>query len=116
MSATNDLNKQIVDLGNYRGGFLWRNNTGALKVSGRFVRFGFVGSGDVIGIYHGHFVSIETKTGRDVASNKQIEFAEQVNRLGGFACFAHDIDEAIEFFDHIDKTIAERNGAQVIPF
>ena len=102
MSETNDLNSNIVTLGNRRGGYLWRNNTGMARMSGRVVRFGKVGSGDVIGVYRGYFVSIETKTGRDKASPEQVEFAEQITQHGGFACFVRDLDEAIEFFDMID--------------
>ena len=50
MSTTaNELNQQVIELGTYRGGFLWRNNTGRRGN----VSLGRVGSGDVIGVYHG---------------------------------------------------------------
>jgi hypothetical protein len=119
MSATNTLNSAIVQLGNYRGVYLWRNNTGALRAGKngeRFVRFGKVGSGDVIGVYHGYFVSIETKVGRDTASQAQIEFAANVQAAGGYAIFARDVDDAAELFDMIDQRVAVIDGAQEIPF
>jgi hypothetical protein len=112
MSEASELNNNIIQLGNARGGMLWRNNTG--RRGG--VSFGKVGSGDDIGIYHGYFISIETKTPNDRASKAQIDFMEDVRYHGGFACFARSLDDAIEFFDMIDKFEAERNGAQVIPF
>lgn len=113
MNATaNELNQQVIELGTYRGGFLWRNNTGRRGN----VSYGKVGSGDVIGMYHGYFVSIETKTEHDRASVDQLLFTEKVRNYGGFACFVRSIDDAIEFFDMIDKFEAERNGAAVIPF
>jgi hypothetical protein len=49
----NDLNHAVIQLGTLRGAFLWRNNTG--RRGG--VSFGKVGSGDVIGVYRGYFVS-----------------------------------------------------------
>jgi hypothetical protein len=116
VSTANDLNASVIAQGNARGGILWRNNSGAAKIDKRFVRFGLKGSGDVIGCYRGYFVSIETKTPHDRSSKEQIEFAENINARGGFACFVRDIDDAIEFFERIDKFEAERNNAQVLPF
>jgi len=112
MSTANELNQQVIELGTYRGGFLWRNNTGRRGN----VSFGKVGSGDVIGMYHGYFVSIETKTENDRERDAQTDFLHKVNDAGGFACFARSLDDAREFFDMIDKFEAERNGAPVIPF
>lgn len=116
MSETNDLNSAVIALINMRGGFAWRNNTGALRSNGRLVKFGRVGSGDVIGVYRGRFVSIETKTGRDVASKDQLKFAEAINACGGFAGFIRDVYDAVDFLDMVDAKIAEREGKQVIPF
>jgi hypothetical protein len=112
MSAANDLNASVIAQGNARGGILWRNNTGRRGN----VSFGKVGSGDVIGCYHGYFVSIETKTENDRPSESQIDFLHKINDAGGFACFVRDIDDAIEFFERIDKFEAERNSAQAVPF
>jgi hypothetical protein len=116
VSDATDLNAAVIQLGTYRGGFLWRNNSGATKIGDRYVRFGKKGSGDIIGVYHGYFVSLETKTPNDEASKEQLQFAVDIEAHGGFACFVRDIDDAIEFFERIDKHEAERNGAQVIPF
>jgi penicillin-binding protein-related factor A (putative recombinase) len=116
MSETNDLNRQVIDLCNYRGGFAWRNNVGSVYRNGRMVQFSRVGSGDVLGVYHGLLISIETKTGRDKARPAQIKFASDVHEAGGFACFVTDIDEAIEFLESIDKFVFERSGGEAIPF
>lgn len=119
MSEANTLNAAIVQLGNYRGGYMWRSNTGALRAGKngeRFVRFGKVGSGDVTGVYNGYFVSIETKVGRDTASTAQIEFAANVQAAGGYAIFARDVNDAAELFDMIDQRVAVQNGAQELPF
>jgi hypothetical protein len=104
MSETSELNAAIVELGTRRGGYFWRNNTGSVHRSGgRWLRFGLPGSGDVLGCYRGRFVSIETKTGRDKESEKQIEFCEDIKRAGGYAFFVRSIDEAIAVLDAIDE-------------
>lgn len=112
MSEANTLNKQTIELVTLRGGYVWRNNTG--RRGG--VSFGHPGSGDVIGVYRGYFISIETKTQNDVERESQIEFLHRVNDASGFACFVRSIDEVVEFLDTIDKHEDERNGKQVIPF
>ena len=117
MSAANDLNKQIETLGNLRGGKFWRNNSGGRYMSGRFVRFGLTGSGDVIGCYRGFFVSIETKIGADKASADQLEFAQDIQECSGFAIFATCLKDAERLFDRIDSIVsgreADRRSAQL---
>ena len=83
------------------GGVAWRNNSGALKIGKRLVRFGKVGSGDVIGFIppNARFVSIETKTENDDPSAEQLEFMYRVRAAGGIAFIAEsirDVDEGLE--------------------
>lgn len=104
MTTANELNKQTIDTINLRGGFAWRNNVG--RRGG--VSFGKRGSGDVIGMYRGYFISVETKTPNDRASEYQLDFVIQVQAAGGFACFVHDIDEVIAFLDAIDEHERQR--------
>ena len=64
---------------------VWSNNTGvgrALKED-RIIRFGLVGSPDIIGIYKGMFLGIEVKTGNARQSKGQKKFQEMVDKLGG---------------------------------
>lgn len=45
-----------------RGIFAWRQNTGAAKIGGRYVRFGIKGQPDILGIMpDGRFLGIECK-------------------------------------------------------
>lgn len=99
MTTASQLNAQVIEYGTLRGAFLWRNNTG--RRGG--VSFGKVGSGDVIGVYRGHFISLETKTPSDRASKAQLMFAQDVREHGGFSCFVRDINDAVEFFNMIDN-------------
>ena len=102
MTATNYLNAQIISMINRCGGYVWRNNTGASR-NGR-LRFGKVGSGDVIGLWaDGRFISVETKMGRDKASQAQLDFAKMVNDLGGMAIFACDIQDVIDMINQLRR-------------
>jgi hypothetical protein len=113
LNTTNDLNKAIVELGNLRGGYLWRQNTGVrMGGGGRPITFGHKGSGDVIGCYKGFFVSIETKVGKDKASEDQIAFAQQITERGGFAIFASSLEDADALFDKIDMVVNAQEYAR----
>lgn len=112
MTPAADLNRSIIELCTYRDAFVWRNNTG--RRGG--VSYGHPGSGDIIGVYRGYFISIETKTPRDTARPGQIRFAQDIVAHGGFACFARDLDDVIEFLERIDEHDKERDGEQSIPF
>src|SRR4030067_158469 len=81
------------------GGRAWRNNTGGGFRNGRLIKYGEVGSGDVIGFLpDGLFISVEIKTLNDSTSAEQIEFIEQVRAVGGVAFIAaqiKDVDDAL---------------------
>lgn len=96
MSA-NSLNAACEHYIRLCGGLAWRNNTGALYAGSdgerkRFVRFGVKGSGDVLGLLRGLFISVETKV-KDKESDAQRQWREQVNECGGLALVVHSVDE-----------------------
>lgn len=77
---------------------VWRNNTGAHKsAAGAFVRFGWPGSGDIIGIARdGTFICIECKRdAKEKPSPNQEVFAETVRLCGGYYYLVHDMETAI---------------------
>lgn len=78
--------------------FFYRNNTGAYKPegSGRFIRYGFPGSSDIVGIIQGRYIAIEAKTERGKQSDKQKAFQERVEASGGVYLLVHSLDELIE--------------------
>lgn len=81
-----------------RIGYFWRNNTGAMtsKYNGktRFMRFGELGSADIIGVLHGKLVAIECKgEGTEKISENQARFKQAVCRNDGIYYLANDIDE-----------------------
>jgi hypothetical protein len=88
---------------------IWRNNVGqgwqgitfavrnGVLVSGeaRRVHYGLCpGSGDLIGIHAGRFVSLEVKSVRGRVSVEQQAFVEVVNQLRGLAGVARSVEEA----------------------
>ena len=79
------------------GVHLWRHNTGlARTIDGRYIRFGLIGSADIIGAVRGHPVAIETKRtvgGRH--AKKQQDFAEAWTKAGGVYILARSVDDAL---------------------
>lgn len=83
---------------NLRGDcMVWRNNTGGLRdAAGRIVRFGFKGSGDILGVIapSGRFLSVECKRpSGGVLSKEQEAFGAQVRAAGGIYIVARSVDE-----------------------
>ena len=83
--------------------FAWHNNTGALKVDNRFVRFGKVGSPDIIAVVRGQFWGIECKCGQDKLTSGQVEFSRRLLDAGGRFLLVWDtIDRLVEELDGIN--------------
>jgi len=78
--------------------FHWRNNTGAIKVRQRFIRFGYPGSSDWLGICpDGRFLAVECKAPKNGRlSEKQKNFLECIARYGGVAIVADSCDSLLK--------------------
>jgi len=65
----------------------WRNNTGAVRIRPeRFMRFGKVGSSDILGcLPGGRFLAVEVKAPNGRLSQEQQEFLDKIRGLGGIA-------------------------------
>jgi hypothetical protein len=89
---------QALDYLGKRGHFVWRNSTGMMKISSRFVKFGKSGSGDILGVEKGtgRFITIETKRVSEKPSTQQIEFMDEVRLRGGIAILAYSLDDIIQ--------------------
>lgn len=82
--------------------FCWRNNTGVMNTpsvgnaKSRFIRFGKVGSGDILGMTHsGRFFSVEVKRKGNKPTDFQMEFMNRVKQEGGIALIAYSLDDVI---------------------
>ena len=70
-----------------KGIYHWRNSVGAVRVGpGRFMRFGKVGSSDILGcLTGGRFLAVEVKASKGRLSPEQREFLETIKSLGGLS-------------------------------
>jgi hypothetical protein len=59
----------------------------------RFMRFGAVGSPDIICVVNGQFVGIECKAPKKYQTPNQKEFQQQLETAGGKYILAHDLDD-----------------------
>ncbi len=81
-----------------RIGYFWRNNTGAMKTKASFVKFGLVGSADILGLLCGRFVAIECKEqGCTKLDPAQEKFKAEIDRNGGYYYLANDVDEFVNW-------------------
>ena len=85
--------------------FHWRNNTGVTRIGKRFVRFGYPGSADWLGICHdGRFLAVECKRPRDgCLTAKQRDFLDCIRRYGGVALVVTGAGDLLEklFQSHV---------------
>lgn len=71
----------------------WRNNTGAIKVGDRFLKFGSKGSADVLGVWApaGRFIAVETKSTKGAQSISQKKWQARFEMCGGLYVLAKTI-------------------------
>lgn len=73
-----------------------RMNSGAFKAGNRFIRFGFAGCPDVIGMLRdGRFLGVEVKAPNGKLRPEQQLFIELVNNHGGIAFVAKDCRDVL---------------------
>ena len=86
----------LLAIGRLPGSMFWRSNTGALPdKTGRVIRFGLVGSPDILGCYMGRFVGIEVKTKTGKQRDAQVNFQRAFERAGGVYVLARSPDDAL---------------------
>lgn len=93
-----EIQKSILDyLIGVKHFFCWRNNTGGLNTDTRFIRFGKVGSGDILGLTkEGRFFSIEVKRPGKKPTEDQIEFMNAVAFNNGIAFVATCLEDVFK--------------------
>ena len=95
-----------------RGIHAWRNNSGVSRPERRdgsrgFVRFGHVGSADIIGVLPGgRFLGIECKAPRGNLSRHQLEFGQRVRADGGIYMVVRSVDDLIEQLQELENLAA----------
>ena len=74
-------------------GIAWSNPTGALRTEDRFIRYGQVGSPDILACIKGRFVGVECKVGKDRQSKVQSDFQAALSRHDGIYILARSVDD-----------------------
>lgn len=94
-----DVQKSILEYLAVKKIFHFRNNSGAMggEYKGKrwFMRFGAIGSPDIICVVNGRFIGIEVKGEKGVQSEHQKEFQRRLEEAGGRYIMARSIDDAI---------------------
>lgn len=94
-----ELTRGILDaLAHLPGVEAWRNNTGVAKAHGHRIRFGKVGSGDIMGILaDGRHFELEVKVpgGKWKVTPEQEAHGARVRALGGLWAAVKSVDEAL---------------------
>jgi hypothetical protein len=104
MIKESDIVKDCLDLLTLRHIFHYRNNTGAVNVAdSRFIRFGAVGSPDIICVIDGRFIGIEVKRPHGRVSSAQREWHKQCAMAGGIVAVVHSAEELLEVIDKYNK-------------
>lgn len=81
---------------------IWRNNTGVGRtLSGqRVIRFGLVGSADLLGILRGgRFLAVEVKTAKGRQSEAQRNYQRMIESMGGVYVLARDVQTVVDVID-----------------
>ena len=81
-----------------------RQNTGAAKVGGRFIRFGWRGCSDVLGMmWDGRLLAVECKAKGWRLRPEQAAFLSLVRRFGGVAFVACDCRDVMKALTNKEK-------------
>ena len=81
-----------------------RMNSGAARVGGRFIRFGFTGCPDVLGMLtDGRLLGVEVKAPKGKLRTEQAFMLARINGAGGVAFMARDCRDVIRELETAKK-------------
>ena len=99
----NEIQKEILTYLKYRGIIAWRNQSGFIRLGGRFINLGEEGSPDIVGLLpSGRFLAIEVKTQTTKPSKIQKDFLQKITNSGGLAIIARSVED-------VEKNISKKN-------
>ncbi|HDY68762.1 MAG TPA: VRR-NUC domain-containing protein [Candidatus Scalindua sp.] len=72
----------------------WRQNTGAMKIEDRFIKFGETGTSDILGYMNdGKILAIEVKRPGENPTPEQLKFLRGIHKANGIAIIARRIED-----------------------
>jgi hypothetical protein len=94
MTAREITSKLLIEIPKRFPARVRRRNVGAAVAGDRFIRFSTPGEADITGIAgpHGTCIEIEVKAGSDRLSPEQLSFLAMIERHGGIALVARDVE------------------------
>lgn len=102
MNETELMNTIRATLNRMPGVRFFRNNCGVARMHDRAVVYGLGrGSGDLIGLVNGRFVSLEVKTAQGRVQDDQMLWANAIKELGGYAAIVRSVKQAVDFVEDI---------------
>lgn len=93
------LSRQIMNALRARGAFVFKVHGGPTMMSGL---------PDIVGVYRGHGIGVETKMPGNRPTPIQLRVHDQMREAGAFVVIAHNIPEAVAVLDAVDARIPTR--------
>ena len=98
-----EIQKSIIQYLLMRGCKIWRQNTGGMKQGDRFIKFGYRGISDIIGMVPGgRFCAFEVKRPGGKPTEDQQAFIASVLATGGIAGVVTSIEDAQKLLAHFE--------------
>jgi len=81
---------------------VWRNETGMAYRDGVGIRYGKIGSSDILGVTSdGKILCVEIKTGQATQSERQVNFENVIKKFGGRYVVVKSVASAVKFLDDL---------------
>lgn len=97
--SEHDTQTLILDWLSRKQIFHYRQNTGAAKLKGFWVKFGVPGAPDIVAVKNGRFIGIEVKRVGEEQSDKQKDFECNLASAGGTYILAYRLEDVISVLD-----------------
>lgn len=96
------IQKAILNYLSYRSDVIaWRNNTGAVKIDERYIKFGHSGMSDILGVIKGSgkLLAIEVKSQKGRLTADQKAFSQKIIDFGGIFILARCLEDVVVYFN-----------------
>ena len=91
-------NEILAEFGARKDMRIWRQNTGAIVIDNRMVKFGVPGQADITGLLipSGRRLEIEVKNAKGRQREAQKKFQAMIEKSGGIYILARSVDDVYE--------------------
>jgi len=84
-----------------KGIMCWRNNSGGIQKGDHFIRFGQVGSADILGVLPvtGRMLAVECKMPKGKLTEHQADWLQRAKDSGALCIVARSLDDLMTHFE-----------------